>query len=297
MNTQFRYSPEFWPNAPLPVPRIAVSGTVTLTDDGWLIPSSGITLTEPPHEMHLRELADTDMRDAEAVLALTRTVGPLLDYGQPWVGVSDPATLPKYAKANYHREVAHIAHRLGMPTPKWKARPVGATHISEAAGRLLLLEQLRSHVACALAQKATAPVWQSIGFFDLDDEFDFPDERPLGAEDPEILAWWFFAQMLNEGLTSLSPRIVPPEPVSEPDMGDVKDAFAAACVLIFNDILEDIPYKRCADETCGRTFKHQSGRSSGSYSRSTGVAYCSALHARNQAQRERRRRDRAERPR
>jgi len=84
-------------------------------------------------------------------------------------------------------------------------------------------------------------------------------------------------------------------PALTDNASDVVNAYTAACVLIFNDLVEGGPYLTCGDETCGRIFRRQLGRSGGTYNRTEGVAYCTPQHARNQSPRERRRRARAQR--
>lgn len=222
----------------------------------------------------------------------------MLDSANPSVGVSSPGTIASIAERMHELTTANIASQLGLPVPTdWRSRPPVATHVSEAAARLIFMRRMVEHVDDALAQRATAPGWQRIGFLDLEREDAFPGERPLSEEHPETLAWYFFANMLNQGLTRVGPRLVPPDLDAAPYLGDIVDAFTAGCVMVFNDLHERIPYRRCADETCGRIFRRQVGRSEGAFSRSEGVSYCSPQHARNQSQRERRRRARAERAR
>lgn len=297
---QFRYSPDLWPNSRLPVPRLAVPGEVVLDDAGWLRTGhSGLKVGFAPAEMHLREMRDVDVQSADEIVALVGQVGSLLDYGRPWAGVETPTTMPTFALANYRTTVEKLGAQLGFDLPDWESRPPGATHVSEEATRLVLARRLVDHVDDALAQRATAPGWQAIGFFeDLDSPLmgGFPpDGRALDEEDPETLAWYYFANMINNGLAEVSPRVAPPSLDSWPDLGDITSGYTAACVLLFNDLVDSIPYRRCADETCGRIFRHQLGRSGGGFRRSEGVAFCTPQHARSQSQRERRRRARAER--
>jgi hypothetical protein len=61
-----------------------------------------------------------------------------------------------------------------------------------------------------------------------------------------------------------------------------------------NDLAADVPYLRCANETCRRWFVRQRGRTTYGGNRMRGVMYCSNTCARAQYQREKRRRDRAE---
>jgi hypothetical protein len=68
-----------------------------------------------------------------------------------------------------------------------------------------------------------------------------------------------------------------------------------AMLQLVNDLAEEVPYLRCANESCGRLFVRQRGRTEHGGNRMRGVMYCSNTCARAQYQRERRRRDRAAR--
>jgi hypothetical protein len=70
-------------------------------------------------------------------------------------------------------------------------------------------------------------------------------------------------------------------------------ALYAVCALeLFNHIIDNAEYHKCANERCTRTFVHQQGRSEKGQRRSRGVIYCSPECARATAEREHRRRRR-----
>jgi hypothetical protein len=248
----------------------------------------------PPVEMHLREMADVDLRSPESIRVMCEATGQVVDPQRPTLGVTD-VRHPERAKRKAQADVERTAQRLGLATPQWAKRPSGAVHVAEVAHRVAIIRTLVDHVHRALTDRPTAPTWQAVGAFEDVAEPPLPDTRDLENEDPEALAWWWFAESLNLGLGEIQPHIVPPPIESQEYADDIKTAFGAACVLVFNDLQESIPYRRCADETCGRIFRRQLGRSKGGFSRAEGVAYCSPTHARNQSQRERRRERRAAR--
>jgi len=70
------------------------------------------------------------------------------------------------------------------------------------------------------------------------------------------------------------------------------NVYQAACLQLTNDIAERVPYRRCANETCGKLFTRQRDRSESDRHRMKGVRYCSIACARAQAQRAVRRRKR-----
>jgi hypothetical protein len=124
-------------------------------------------------------------------------------------------------------------------------------------------------------------------------------ENPLikySFEGPATDRWWddaemadFIAETLKAALISLSPRMVvdhddPPLPLAE-NFSTGLSLFAVSCLELFNHIVEDAPYRTCANDRCGRLFVRQQGRAVHGQRRTTGVRYCSAYCARSVAQR------------
>jgi hypothetical protein len=107
----------------------------------------------------------------------------------------------------------------------------------------------------------------------------------------------FFDGTMRDALEGFSPRLwlvddVPGEPHHagrSPAPVDVT-LFEVLVLELFRHIAEGATYKRCANETCGRTFVRQDGGAIHRQSRTAGVKYCSRTCANTVNQRRHRRR-------
>jgi len=100
---------------------------------------------------------------------------------------------------------------------------------------------------------------------------------------------------LSDAMSVFTPTIsfeasMPAEPGESPPL------YCVLCLELFNHILDNAAYRTCANETCGRLFVRQQGRSEHGQHRASGVLYCSHSCARAQANRAYRRRRRSGRP-
>lgn len=91
---------------------------------------------------------------------------------------------------------------------------------------------------------------------------------------------------LAYGMEAFTPVLIRAEEIPFQDIS----LYQLCCLELFNHIIEEAPYRRCANEACERFFVRQRGRSVHGQHRTSGVKYCSAECARAQAQRAYRRR-------
>jgi hypothetical protein len=108
-----------------------------------------------------------------------------------------------------------------------------------------------------------------------------------------------FSNELRRGLLYLSLTLIGDRDSDSDPMSlglTLRPSLYARCVLeILNSVLADRPYRRCANETCRRTFSIQEGPAPVKAHRTDLVRFCSPACARAQASRDYRRRKRQER--
>jgi len=258
-----RFRPTLWPGVPIPVPSV-LAGPAFADDQGfleWRLRE----LVELPDELCLRGLLDLDVQEADDVLAFVSEHGAItqrwdLDNG------SSPALVPPDGKENHLTDVQHylgVAQRLSRHVvAHLDGSPVHEAWVG-----------LPSPPAIWAPHKVPAP----------------NDARP--GLDPEHLAWFRFAMLINDGLRAFHTRVeVPFTSAFAPDT----DLYSALCLQLVNLLAEGPAVKRCANEPCGRAFVRQEGRAEHGQHRMSGVLYCSRSCAKAQSERVRRRRKREE---
>ncbi len=264
-----------WPGAPVPVPEVEVNPDVRVRGERLYFGGALDKPRErrqPPDQLYLFELADLDLSDVEAVAEVCRTLGPIA----PMRRTDD---LPAKVRGIWARELTIHSMQYGRTWEPIDAGDdnfiYGEPHVDELTYRVRLLRQLTRHLKAHATGAPVACVW------------------PGSASEYE--AWREFSYLTDAALSPFRVRVVvdvghPDFNVGEPHPG----LYSIAVLQMFNDFVEQVDFRTCAAEKCGRTFVRQRGRSQ-SYSRTTGVLYCSASCANAQAQREWRRKQREKR--
>ena len=261
---QFRITA--WPDAPLPPPLVQRARKVSVDPKGWLRPYGDPSTWAPlPEELVLRQLLSVRCDNADDVVAFTTE----------------------------HGIITQPPEDLGLPCGLDIKRPrEGILHVNEVALYLRHAQAMTLHWIAALDREPVMSAWEAAGVAD-------PAVR-MREEVEDETAWVWFTGVLNAGLGGLQPyvRSWTTLPLSgerleygAPRVG----LFTGLAAQVFNLIVEGLPVRVCANETCQSRFVRQWGRSRKNQQRTTGVMFCSAACAKAQAQRECRRRHRRER--
>jgi hypothetical protein len=285
---QLRFRPTVWPGEPVPVPRIPAPKVHR--DGPWLIYDRlGLDgdMAEVPAEVYLREFRDTPAGDLDALvelcsLGMIRTTSTTDDAAYQDLPISSNE-LWVDALADMSELLPEDAHWDGDEDDRrnvWSGVSGFPVHAAEVALRVRAVQRATDHL---LAWRNREPVQQA--WRDCDDEGE---------------AWEHFTDITGAALAEFHVRVEvhheQPHLLDEfPIGGPYPTLYSVTMLQLVNDLAADVTYLRCANETCGRWFGRQRGRTTYGGNRMRGVMYCSNTCARAQYQREKRRRDRARR--
>ncbi|NAZ74941.1 hypothetical protein GTQ99_05820 [Kineococcus sp. T13] len=237
-------------------------------DGGWLLLRGGEREVELPANFYLQEMGGHGPRQEDEVIAFV----------QRWGRCADPYWRdrpPGYEWAEGGAEAA-IAARQGAPF----AFADRSCDRAAVAARFAVVDE-RDLVHVEEVKDRCAAVHQLVTLVQRWSE---------GAE-PSTVEEDLFVEFVNGAMTAFSPGLTMtrgPRSVSLPHI----TAYSVSVLQLYNDLVLQLPIRRCANERCphGGFFTRQRGRTQYGQHRTSGTKYCSAECAKSQAERERRRR-------
>jgi hypothetical protein len=284
-----RVRPTVWPGVPVPVPPVLQVHGVE-RDGSWFLPnldpSRPTVLAYLPPEVYLRQFQDTPADDLDALVELCK-LGWIVLLHQPPYSDLPVSGDEETARQVWQKSLAELETMLWPGQPRWVGNEAERSeirkrhrsfelgppvHAAEVAWRVRAMQRTTNHLLAYLAGEPVAPAWR-----DCEDDLD---------------AWQNFIRFTGAALRDFHVR-VELESIDRPQPPDETSLYTAAMLQLVNDLAANETVHRCANETCGRPFVRQLGRSTYGGHRRSGTRYCSNTCAKAQYQREKRRRDRA----
>jgi hypothetical protein len=282
-----RFRPTVWPGQPVPVPPLLQIRGVE-RDGQWLLPIVDVfgptVLVEAPPEVYLRQFRDTPADDLDALVELCK-LGLIRPEFDPY------SDLPINSDEQWQRSLVDLEMKLWPGQAHWYGNEekreevherhqgdlgggIYLVHAAEVALRVRVMQRTTNHLLAYLAGEPLAPHWRDC------------------EGDGE--AWRNFISFTSAALRDFHVR-VELETVGQRQPPDDTTLYTAGMLQLVNDLAANETMRTCANETCGRQYVRQLGRSTYGGHRRSGTLYCSSTCARAQYQREKRRRDRAAR--
>jgi len=285
---------EAWPGVPLKAPAVKLYAVSAVRGE-YFLRGEQLGTGVPPAELHLRSLFDLHLDRPDDVARFLTTYG--------WIREAGPLD---FAVRTYGERRLRVMDELWTddnPRPDWahmSFEEMQATRVDlpeyvlaeEVAGRVTKLRNAVRAWDCLSGSSDWASLgreWE--GAYMVDRE---ALSFVVAPGDTEMAAA-FIDVAINRGLEVFHPRVFPstlegphlPLSTSEPDLHE------ALCLMIYNDVAEGAPYRRCQNDNCGSRFKRKEGGSPMGQPRTIGTLwYCSVSCQEAQKAREYRRRQR-----
>lgn len=274
-----RFRPTLWPGTVVPTPPIRPFSRVEVDGD-WILWPVGSSLGQDPVQLpddfYLREMMEVPRDDLDAVAHLFRTHGKLFDLAHDDLDLQDDTPAAQLLEA--------------LPDPPGSGGPSDPFGVHRDAINLYL-DKAQNAVKTLLATRRPGGL----------EELVEPDVTEAGMaalitygaepfasleEYRDALVAWRIMDLKADMQAALGSFSI--------GLGELADRgptiYSVSFLQMYNHLAEHAEFRRCGNETCGRSFVRQRGRAEYGQNRTTGVKYCSRACARAQAQRSLRRR-------
>ncbi|MFI0453695.1 hypothetical protein [Actinomadura sp. 6N118] len=279
-----RFRPTLWPGSAVPTPPLAPFKEVWVEGDWVLWPvgaSYNQPLTELPDDFYLRELVETPHDDLEAAADLFRRYGRLFSLDH------DDLDL------RHNEELIEKVAAFPRSPADADSRKPGGVH----------RDQINLYLDLAHASVETLLATQRPGGLEELVEPDATEENraALHAQAPDLVPTLesyreLLIQLRLDDLEETMRAALSDFSIGFGDLADRRPTvYSVSFLQMYNHLAEGAHIRRCSNETCRQHFVRQRGRAEYGQYRTSGVKYCSRECARAQAQRELRRRRKAER--
>lgn len=246
----------------------------------WIRQAGGEAAPLPP-EFVLRNLMDANLDDPGEILDLLNQHGPLIreDSAFQWCTEAS-GSLPQHGLWLTELEGGSPTILYGPTLSEAAPLDLDQTHLLDIRYHLKLVRALTRHLLNSQEGQPVEDAWAA--------EFGIAPEHP----------WAAFSEAITRGLFPFRVRVEYLFDVGGEERSGTApeaDLYSVMCLQVFNLMIEGLPVRHCASETCGRAFFRQIGRAEYGQYRTEGVVrYCSPGCANAQTQRDYRRRKRAE---